>query len=462
MKRALGESTRSRRGVPLEPLDRARWRTRQGKLSARDRRWAQACGFDASPGQLCLIPNARGELSRVLAGVDASSPPFALGALPSLLPHGDYMLDNGGLGSGLLDIEDAALGWALGAYRYTRYVASKEEAARLLLPRAVLNRVAPLLDAIAQVRDLINTPSEDLGPAQLCEAVREVAREHRAEFKLFEGEVLKREFPTVHAVGRASSQPPRVARLRWGKPSDPLLAIVGKGVTFDSGGLDIKTADGMRWMKKDMGGAAHALALAQLVMTSNLSVQLLLVIPTVDNAVAGDAMRPGDVVRTRAGITVEVDNTDAEGRLILCDALALAAENKPDLLIDFATLTGAARVALGPDLPAVFANRDDVAGELLAAADAQHDPMWRLPLWQPYRAMLVSSLADTCNTGASRHAGAITAALYLQHFVPASVPWLHVDVYAWNDSERPGKPRGGDAQSLRAFHAFLQRRYPRG
>ncbi|HEY3520212.1 MAG TPA: leucyl aminopeptidase family protein, partial [Rhodanobacteraceae bacterium] len=321
MRRALGELTRGRRGVRLEPLDRARWRTRQGKLSARERRWAQNCGFDAGAGQLCLIPDARGELARVLAGVDVSSPPFALGALPLLLPHDDYVLDDGGLGDGLIGIRDAALGWALGAYRYTRYVAPQKEPARLLLPRAVLNEVAPLLDAITQVRDLINTPSQDLGPLQLCEAVRDVARGHGAECKVFEGETLKREFPTVHAVGRASSQAPRVARLRWGKSSDPLLAIIGKGVTFDSGGLDIKTSDGMRWMKKDMGGAAHALALAQRVMASNLPVQLLLVIPTVDNAVAGDAMRPGDVIRTRAGITVEVDNTDAEGRLILCDAL---------------------------------------------------------------------------------------------------------------------------------------------
>jgi leucyl aminopeptidase len=223
--------------------------------------------------------------------------------------------------------------------------------------------------------------------------------------------------------------------------------------------LNLKTGDGMRWMKKDMGGAAHALSLAHLVMASRLPVRLLLVIPTVDNAVAGDAMRPGDIIRTRAGVTVEVDNTDAEGRLILCDALALAVESKPDLLIDFATLTGAARVALGPDLPALFANRDDIADALLDAARTQHDPVWRLPLWQPYRAMLVSAFADTCNTGASRHAGAITAALYLQHFVPATVPWLHVDVYAWNDADRPGRPRGGDAQSLRAFHAFLQQRY---
>jgi len=461
VRRVLGESIRGRRGAPLEPLDRARWRTRQGKLSAHDRRWAQACGFDASPGQLCLIPNARGELSRVLAGVDLSSPPFALGALPSLLPHGDYVLDDGGLGNALLGIEDAALGWALGAYRFTRYVASTKETARLLLPRAVLNEVTPLLDAIAQVRDLINTPSEDLGPAQLCDAVREVARGYRAECKVFEGGILKREFPTVHAVGRASSQAPRVARLRWGKPSDPLLAIVGKGVTFDSGGLDIKTADGMRWMKKDMGGAAHALALARLVMAARLPVRLLLVIPAVDNAISGDALKPGEVIRTRAGVTVEVDNTDAEGRLILCDALAACVEEKPDLLVDFATLTGAARVALGPELPALFANDDRCAEALLAASRAQHDPLWRLPLWHPYRTMLASHVADLVNTGASRHAGAITAALYLERFVPATIPWLHVDVYAWNDGDRPGHPRGGEAQSLRAFLAFLRERYSR-
>jgi leucyl aminopeptidase len=265
----------------------------------------------------------------------------------------------------------------------------------------------------------------------------------------------------VHAVGRASSQPPRVARLRWGKPSDPLLAIVGKGVTFDSGGLDIKTADGMRWMKKDMGGAAHALALARLVMALRLPVRLLLLIPAVDNAISGDALKPGEVIRTRAGVTVEVDNTDAEGRLVLCDALAACVEEKPDLLVDFATLTGAARVALGPELPALFANDDRCAESLLAASRAQHDPLWRLPLWHPYRTMLASHVADLVNTGASRHAGAITAALYLERFVPAAIPWLHVDVYAWNDGDRLGHPRGGEAQSLRAFLAFLRERYPR-
>jgi leucyl aminopeptidase len=442
----------------LTPVTRTAWPAFAGTLGARQQRWAQASGFEGQPGAFCLLPDAQGGTARVVCGIDESSPSFALGSFPYRLPAGDYRFDGDALSA-----HDAALGWALGSYRFTKYHKPTTEPARLVLPRKILDEVEPTLDAITRVRDLVNTTAQDLGPAEVCTAVREVADRFGAKCHEWSGDgLLKAGFPTVHAVGRASPRAPRVIEMRWGDPGHPLLALVGKGVCFDTGGLDLKTHDGMRWMKKDMGGAAHALALAQLVMASNLPVHLLLVIPTVDNAVAGDAMRPGDVIRTRAGITVEVDNTDAEGRLVLCDALALAVESRPDLLVDFATLTGAARVALGPDLPALFANRDDVAGELLAAADAQHDPVWRLPLWQPYRTMLVSSIADTCNTGASRHAGAITAALYLQHFVPAGVPWLHVDVYAWNDSERPGKPRGGEAQSLRAFHAFLQRRYARG
>jgi leucyl aminopeptidase len=454
----LSADRHGRRAVPLTPVTRRAWPAFAKTLGARQQRWAQSNGFEGQAGAFCLLPDAQGGTARVVCGIDASSPPFALGGLPYRLPANDYRLD-----SDTLAPHDAALGWALGCYRFTKYHAPHTESARLLLPRKVLDEVEPTIDAITRLRDLINTTAQDLGPAELCAAVREVADRFGAKCREWSGDgLLKAGFPTVHAVGRASPRAPRVIEMRWGDPKHPLLALIGKGVCFDTGGLDLKTHDGMRWMKKDMGGAAHALALAQLVMASKLPVQLLLVIPTVDNEIGSGAMRPGDVIRTRAGLTVEVDNTDAEGRLILCDALALAVENKPDLLVDFATLTGAARVALGPDLPAVFANRDDVAGELLAAADAQHDPVWRLPLWQPYRAMLVSSIADTCNTGASRHAGAITAALYLQHFVPANVPWLHVDVYAWNDSERPGKPRGGDAQSLRAFHAFLQRRYARG
>ena len=448
-----------RRALPLTPVTRAGWPGYAKALGARQRRWAEANGFAGQPGAFCLLPDAQGGTARVLCGIDAASPPFALASFPYHLPVGDYRLDRFD-GDGL-SAHDAALGWALGSYRFARYREPHREPARLALPRAVLDDLAPTVEAIARVRDLVNTPAQDLGPAEVCAAVREVADRFGATCCEWSGDdLLKAGFPTVHAVGRASPRAPRVIELTWGDPKHPLLALVGKGVCFDTGGLNLKTGDGMRWMKKDMGGAAHALSLAQLVMASNLPVRLLLVIPTVDNAVAGDALRPGDVIRTRAGITVEVDNTDAEGRLILCDALALAVERKPDLLIDFATLTGAARVALGPDLPAVFGNRDDVADALLDAARAQHDPVWRLPLWQPYRAMLVSAFADTCNTGASRHAGAITAALYLQHFVPAAVPWLHVDVYAWNDADRPGRPRGGDAQSLRAFHAFLRQRYP--
>ena len=454
----LSADRQGRRAIPLTPVTRRAWPDFAKTLGARQQRWAQSTSFEGQAGAFCLLPDAQGGTARVVCGIDGASPPFALGGLPYRLPPHDYRLDGDAITP-----YDAALGWALGSYRFTKYLKPHTEPARLLLPRKLLDDIEPTVDAITRLRDLINTTAQDLGPAELCTAVREVADRFGAKCREWSGDgLLKAGFPTVHAVGRASPRAPRVIEMRWGDPKHPLLALVGKGVCFDTGGLDLKSHDGMRWMKKDMGGAAHALALAQRVMASNLPVQLLLVIPTVDNAVAGDAMRPGDVIRTRAGITVEVDNTDAEGRLILCDALALAVESKPDLLIDFATLTGAARVALGPDLPAVFANRDDVAGELLAAAEAQHDPVWRLPLWQPYRAMLVSSIADTCNTGASRHAGAITAALYLQHFVPPSVPWLHVDVYAWNDSERPGKPRGGDAQSLRAFHAFLQQRYARG
>jgi leucyl aminopeptidase len=451
----LSADRRARRGVPLTPVTRTGWTQFASTLGARQRRWAESSGFAGQPGAFCPLPDAHGDTARVVCGIDPSSPPFALGALPYRLPGDDYRLDGDAL-----DPHDAALGWALECYRFARYRKPHAEPARLLLPREVLQAVTPTVEAVTRVRDLVNTPAQDLGPAEVCAVVREIALRFGAKCREWSGDgLLKAGFPTVHAVGRASPRVPRVIELRWGDPRHPLLALVGKGVCFDTGGLDLKSHDGMRWMKKDMGGAAHALSLAQLVMASNLPVRLRLLIPTVDNAVAGDALRPGDVIRTRAGITVEVDNTDAEGRLILCDALAAAVEEKPDLLIDFATLTGAARVALGPDLPALFASRDDLAEAVLAAGTAQHDPLWRLPLWQPYRAMLVSGVADTSNTGASRHAGAITAALYLQNFVPASVPWLHVDVYAWNDGDRPGRPRGGDAQSLRAFHAFLRERY---
>ncbi|HNR92064.1 MAG TPA: leucyl aminopeptidase family protein, partial [Dokdonella sp.] len=299
------------------------------------------------------------------------------------------------------------------------------------------------------------------GPADLAGAVRALAERYGATYREWSGGELLEQFPTIHAVGRAASaeRQPRFATLTHGPADAPHVVIIGKGVCFDTGGLDLKAADGMRWMKKDMGGAAHAIALAGLVLAEQLPVRLTLAIPAVENAVSGDAFRPGEVIRTRAGYMIEIDNTDAEGRLVLCDALAWAGEQKPDLVVDFATLTGAARVALGPELPALFCNRDEIAEAMLEAARATQDPLWRLPLWRPYLSMLDSHVADLANSGASRHAGAITAALYLERFVPEATAWTHLDVYAWNDANKPGRPRGGEAQGLRAHFEFLRRRY---
>jgi leucyl aminopeptidase len=330
----------------------------------------------------------------------------------------------------------------------------------LLVDRATLNAVEPMLRAVTTVRDLVNTPTEDMGPQHLSAAVKELAREHGATFREFVGaQLLKSNFPTIHAVGRASHRDPRLIELRWGKAKHPHLAVIGKGVCFDTGGLDMKTSDGMRWMKKDMGGAAHAIALAGLIMQAKLPVRLTLLVPAVENAISGSAYRPGEVITTRAGVTVEVDNTDAEGRLVLCDAIAYAVEDKPDLIVDFATLTGAARVGLGPDLPALFTNRDDLAAQAQQVAEREQDPLWRMPLWAPYLSFLDSRVADTVNAGASRMAGAITAALFLQRFVPETTAWMHLDTYAWNDADRPGRPAGGEAQGLRTLFALITSRY---
>jgi leucyl aminopeptidase len=419
--------------------------------------WIKASGFAGEAGRFCLLPDAQGQLRAVLVGVSRADDIYALSTLPQSLPGANYRLDAAGIA---LDPQRAALGWGLGAYRYARYRKPSREPAQLVIDRATARAVAPTLEAMCRVRDLVNTPTEDLGPAELAAEIRGLARTHGAKYRDWVGaQLLKSNFPTIHAVGRASHREPRLIELIWGKPRDPHLVLVGKGVCFDTGGLDLKTSDGMRWMKKDMGGAAHAIALAGLVMQAKLPVRLSLLVPAVENAVAGNAYRPGEVIRTRAGITVEVDNTDAEGRLVLCDALAYAGEQKPDLIIDFATLTGAARIALGPELPALFANRDDLADALLRNGRAEQDCLWRLPLWQPYAGMLDSRIADTVNAGSSRLAGAITAALYLQRFVPAELPWLHLDVYAWNDADRPGRPFGGEAQGLRAFFAWLSERY---
>lgn len=445
-------------GIPLIAVDPTHLDAVRSGLSAEHRCWLDACGFEPLPGRIALLPNNDGTVAKILVAVDAGEPVWALSALPWQLPPGRYEIAAGGVS---LDPSLAALGWALGAYRFTRYrAASHRDGAQLIVEDTVLASAVSLAEAVYQVRDLVNTPTEDMGPEQLADAIEALGASHGAEVRQRVGDALLADnFPTIHAVGRASHRPPRLVELTWGDPSQPRLTLVGKGVCFDTGGLDLKPSGGMRWMKKDMGGAAHAIALARLVMEARLPVHLTLLVPTVENAVAGDAMRPGDVIRTRAGHTVEVDNTDAEGRLILCDALAYGAESEPDLMLDFATLTGAARVALGPDLPALFSNRDELREAVLSASQQTHDPLWPLPLWRPYTRMLESYIADFANSGASRHAGAITAALYLERFVPASTPWMHVDVYAWNDAERPGRPRGGEAQSLRTMFAFLKARY---
>lgn len=447
----------SRHSIAIETTDPKHYAASRRRLTAAQRRWLGDNGFAAAPGTHALLADDKGKLIRVLVGVDPLDPLGALAALPGVLPEATYHLAAENV---LTDTQQAALGWALGAYRFNRYRQARRAPATLAVPAADLQQVMPLVEATAQVRDLVNTPTEDMGPQQLAEAIKQLGKAHKAKVHEWVGdELLKADFPTIHAVGRASHRAPRLVELNWGKASHPSVVVVGKGVCFDTGGLDLKGSDGMRWMKKDMGGAAHAIALARLVMQARLPVRLTLLIPAVENSVAGNAMRPGEVITTRAGHTVEIDNTDAEGRLVLCDALAYGAERKPQLIIDFATLTGAARIALGPDLPALFGNRDELADEALAAGRAVNDPLWRLPLWRPYRKMLDSYLADFANGASSRHAGAITAALYLERFVPDDIAWLHLDTYAWNDADRPGRPRGGEAMGLRALFALLQQRY---
>ncbi|MDG2523762.1 leucyl aminopeptidase family protein [Stenotrophomonas sp. HITSZ_GD] len=439
--------------LPLHVLDRAHfaaWLERQPPAVVA---WAQAQRFEASPGSVLLLPGADG-LAGAVIGVGDREDAYAYAHAPYALPAGTVWR-----AEGLGEAEQSLLhlGWGLGSYRFSRYRKPTRAPAELAATPSA--EVADLVQACLRVRDWVNTPTEDMGPDQLEAAARELASAHGARIEVITGQaLLEKNFPTIHAVGRASHRAPRLIELQWGDAAHPHLVLVGKGVCFDTGGLDLKPADGMRHMKKDMGGAAHALALAGLVMARQLPVRLTLLVPAVENAVGPDAFRPGEVITTRAGVTVEIDNTDAEGRLILCDALTYAGEAKPALILDFATLTGAARIALGPDLPALFANDEAVAQAWIAAGERTRDPVWRMPLWRPYLRYLTSHVADLANAG-SRMAGAVTAALYLERFVPAGQPWAHLDVYAWNDAERPGRPAGGEALALRSAWAMLQARY---
>ena len=444
--------------VPITPVASDDFKATLAALDEAGRRWLQATAFTAEPGKIALLPDAKGGLVRVLVGYRRDEERWALAGLPEALPQGRYRLDPVPAPAAATRM---ALGWALGCYAFTRYKERKRGFADLVWPAgADRGAVERLARGIGLARDLINTPAEHMGPSDLAGAVVDLAARHKGECRVIAGDALLAEnYPMIHAVGRASARPPALADLCWGDPAAPKLTLVGKGVCFDSGGLDLKTASGMRLMKKDMGGAATLIGLASAVMEARLPVRLRLLVPAVENAVAGNAFRPLDVIRTRMGVTVEIGNTDAEGRLILCDALAEADRERPALLLDMATLTGAARTALGPELPALFSPDEGLAADLLAASAAEQDPLWRLPLWQPYRKMLKSSVADLNNVSESGFAGAIVAAVYLQEFVAKETAWAHIDTYAWNQTGRPGRPEGGEALALRALYAAIERRF---
>jgi leucyl aminopeptidase len=452
---------RSDRPIPIRLVTTADWEAERARLAPSRRAFAAAHGFEGQTGRHLLLPEAQGALGLVLLGLggDAAArrDPFAAGRLSALLPAGDYVL-RGRLAAPAL----AALSWCLSAYRFQRYKPGPPVEARLVAPRGVdADEVRAIAAAIAASRDLINTPANDCGPSEIEAAVRALAAEHGATVGVVTGDdLLRQNFPMIHAVGRASPRAPRLINLAWGHPDAPKVTLVGKGVAFDTGGLNLKPDSAMLLMKKDMGGAAAAIAAARLVMASKLPVRLRLLIPAVENAVSGESFRPGDVLQSRKGLTVEIGNTDAEGRLILADALALADEEAPELIVDFATLTGAARVALGPDLPPFFTTDEALAGTLQTLSLAVHDPVWRLPLWPAYDGLLDSKIATVNHISSGGFAGAITAALFLRRFVEAAKAYVHFDVYAWNPSTKPGRPEGGEVQAARLIHAYLKQRYP--
>ncbi len=447
---------RAKSARPIWFVTAASFRKVTGALAARDRAFVKDAGFEPRPGAHLVLPGGG-----ALFGIEAERAhknPFLPGQLAGVLPAGTYRFANAPH-----DARLAALALALGAYRFTRYRKAKDRGVKLALPEGVngdeLTRIA---EGVTLARDLINTPANDLGPAELEAAARDLAKRHRAKFRSIVGnDLLKQNFPLIHAVGRAADakRAPRLIELRWGKAGDPTVTVVGKGVCFDTGGLDLKPESAMLIMKKDMGGAASALALAHMVMDAGLPIALRVLIPAVENSVAGDAFRPLDIYPSRKGLNVEIGNTDAEGRLILADALALADEKAPDLLIDMGTLTGAARVALGPELPPFYTDDEALASEVAAHATAQNDPMWRLPLWPRYDAMLDSKTADLNNVAAGGMAGSIVCALFLKRFVSAAKSWLHFDIYAWTPAAKPGRPEGGECQAARALYALLAARY---
>jgi leucyl aminopeptidase len=446
--------------IPIHFVTPKTWDTVASSLSEPARRFAQMQGFAGKVGKCLVLPAASGAIEAVVFGLDeASSPthdPFRPGQLPGLLPPGVYRFANAPH-----DARLATLAFALGSYRFARYRKNDAPDVRLVPPDGVdIDDVSRIADAATLARDLINTPANDMGPAELEAAARDLASNYDTSFDCVIGdELLTKNFPLIHAVGMASPRAPRLIDFSWGDPAHPKVTLVGKGVCFDTGGVDLKPPGSMLIMKKDMGGAANVLALASMIMDAGLKLRLRVLIPAVENSVAGNAFRPLDVFPSRKGLSVEIGNTDAEGRLVLADALALADEEKPDLLIDLGTLTGAARVALGPELPPFYTNDEALAADVARCAREERDPLWRMPLWPAYDAWLDSKVADLNNAPSNGFAGSITCALFLQRFVEAAKSWLHVDIYGWTPSAKPARPEGGECQAARAIYRLLSQRY---
>jgi leucyl aminopeptidase len=446
--------------IPITFATKATWAGISEGLPTQARQFALANDFTAKPGKLLALPSPDGKIAQIIFGLEdegsKSRDLFRPGALPGLLPPGIYRFANAPH-----DMRLATLAFALGCYRFGRYRKAEQPDVRLVPPDGVdIADIARMAEAASLARDLINTPSNDMGPEELASAAQALASRYGASFNAIVGDELTRQnFPLIHAVGMASPRAPRLIDLSWGNPDHPKVTLVGKGVCFDTGGLDLKPSSGMLIMKKDMGGAANVLALAQMVMDAKLKVRLRLLIPAVENAVAGNAFRPLDIFKSRKGPTVEIGNTDAEGRLVLADALALADEEKPDLLVDLGTLTGAARVALGPDLPPFYTNDETLAEDVARSARQENDPLWRMPLWPPYDSWLDSKTADINNAPSGGFAGSIICALFLQRFVTDAKSWLHVDIYGWTPSAKPARPEGGECQAARAIYKLLSERY---
>ena len=448
----------SENSIPINIVFRSDYKKWLGEQSEFIQNWIQSSRFEAKANHHLCIPNSQGNLDSVLAISDQENTTWTLGKCPGALPEGDYHIS---MQADNTNMDAYLIGWGMGAYSFEKYKNVKNKNCKLSMDNAGdKDRIIALLNATKLVRDMVNTPASDMQPQHIHKQCESIAEQFQVELSACIGdELLNENYPVIHAVGRASVHSPRLIQWKWGNTIHPKVALVGKGVSFDSGGLDIKSSQGMRLMKKDMGGAAHVLGVASAIMELNLPIRLHVLIPAVENAVSGNAYRPGDILKSRSDKTIEIDNTDAEGRLILCDAISRAIEDSPEILIDFATLTGAARIALGTEVPAFFTNDESVAEGLMAAAHSVDDPIWQLPLYKPYRHMLNSNIADITNCASSGFGGAITAALFLQEFVPETTRWVHFDVMAWNSRERPGRPKGGEAMGLRAVVDYLQNYY---